>query len=85
MVQFIRSILREVSLARTVAGFLSGKISHVIGILAQEVVLTQPVKIDSNEKLDPKQKTIQTFNIDAKRFRKTKNENPPTWEIGVTS
>ena len=57
------------------AGFLSGKISHVIGILAQEVVLTQPVKKDLTEKLDPKQKTIQTFHIDAKRFRKTKNEN----------
>ena len=24
---------------------------------------TQPVKIDLNKKLDPKQKTIQTFNI----------------------
>ena len=83
--QFIRSILREVSLARTVAGFLSGKISHVIGILAQEVVLTQPVKIDLNEKLDSKQKTIQTFNIDAKRFRKTKNKNLLTREVGVAS
>ena len=25
----------------------------------------QPVKLDLNEKLDPKQKTIQAFNIDA--------------------
>ena len=25
------------------------------------------------------------FNIDALGFRKTRNENPPTWEIGVTS
>ena len=45
--------------------------------------LTHPVKIDLDKKLDPKQKTIQTFNIDAQRFRKTKNENLPTREIGV--
>ena len=37
---------------------------------------SQPVKIDLNKMLDPKQKTIQTFNIDAQRFTKTKNENP---------
>ena len=46
---------------------------------------TQPVKIDLNKKLDPKQKTIQIFNIDAQGFRKPKNENPLTWEIVVTS
>ena len=45
----------------------------------------QPVKIDLNKKLDPKQKTIQIFNIDDQGFRKTKNENPPTREIEVTS
>ena len=45
----------------------------------------QPVKIDLNKKLDPKQKTIQIFNIDAKKFRKIKKENPPTQEIIVTS
>ena len=39
---------------------------------------SQPVKIDLNKKLDPKQKTIETFNFDAQRFRKTKSENPPT-------
>ena len=44
-----------------------------------------PVKIDLKKKLDPKQKNIQAFNIDAQVFRKTRNENPPTWEIGVTS
>ena len=27
---------------------------------------------------------IRSFNIDAQGFRKTKNENPPTWEIRVT-
>ena len=43
--------------------------------------LSQHVKVDLNKKLDPKQKTIQNFNIDAQVFRKTKNENPPTWEI----
>ena len=45
----------------------------------------QPVKLDLGKKLDPKQNTIQTFNIDAQGFRKTRNENPPTWEIGFTS
>ena len=47
--------------------------------------LSQPVKIDLNKKSLPKQKTIQNFTIDAQGFRKTKNENPPTWEMGVTS
>ena len=46
---------------------------------------SHPVKIDLNKKLDPKQKTIQDFNIDAEGFRKTRNENPPTWDIEVTS
>ena len=46
---------------------------------------TQPVKIDFRKKLLPKQKTIQNFNVDAQGFRKTKNENPPTQEIEVTS
>ena len=32
---------------------------------------SHPVKIDVNKKLDSKQKTIQTFNIDAQGFRKT--------------
>ena len=45
----------------------------------------QPVKINLNKKLDSKQKTIQTFNIDALGFRKTSNENFPLWEIWVTS
>ena len=46
---------------------------------------TQPVKIDLNKNLDPKQNTMQTFIIDAQGFRKTRNENPPMQEIGVTS
>ena len=45
--------------------------------------MSQPVKIDLNKKSFPKQKTIQNFNIDAQGFRKTKNENPPTRDIGV--
>ena len=45
----------------------------------------QPAKLDLNKKSFPKQKTIQNFTIDAQGFRKTKNENPPTWEMGVTS
>ena len=44
-----------------------------------------PVKTDLDKKLDPKLKTIQQFNIDAQRFKKIKNENPLTWEIGATS
>ena len=43
------------------------------------------VKTNLDKKLDPKKKTIQTFNIDAKGLRKTRNENPPMQEIGVTS
>ena len=46
---------------------------------------THPAKMDLNKKWLPKQKTIQNFNIDAQGFRKARNENPPTWEIGVTS
>ena len=42
--------------------------------------MPQPVKLDLNKKLNPKQKTIQAFSVDAKEFRKTRNENPPTWE-----
>ena len=44
-----------------------------------------PVKTDLDKKLDPKKNTIQTFNIDTQGFRKTRNENPLTWEIRVTS
>ena len=47
--------------------------------------LTQPVKIDLNIKLLPKQKTIEIFVIDAQALRKTKNEKPLTREIGVAS
>ena len=47
--------------------------------------IPQPAKIDLNKKPLPKQKTIQNFTIDAQDFRKTKNENPPTWEMEVTS
>ena len=57
-------------------------------VILSHVVLIdypQPVKIDLNKKSLPKQKTIQNFIIDAQGFRKTKNENPPTWEMGVTS
>ena len=44
-----------------------------------------PAKIDLDKKWLPKQKTIQNFNIDSQGFRKTKNKNPPKWEIRVTS
>ena len=46
---------------------------------------SQPAKLDLNKKSFPKQKTIQNYTIDAQGFRKAKNENPPTWETGVTS
>ena len=42
-------------------------------------------KIDLNKKRLPKQKTIQNYNIDVQGFRKTRNENPPTRVISVTS
>ena len=44
-----------------------------------------PVKTDLDKKLDPKKKTIQTFNIDTQGFRKTRNEKPPMQEKLVTS
>ena len=47
--------------------------------------VTEPAKLDLNKKSLPKQKTIQNFTIDAQGFRKTKSENPPTLEMGVTS
>ena len=46
---------------------------------------SHPAKIDLNKKCLPKPKTIHNFNIDAQGFRKTRNENPPMREIGVTS
>ena len=45
----------------------------------------QPAKLDLNKESFPKQKTNQNFTNDAQGFRKTKNENSPTWEMGVTS
>ena len=51
----------------------------------QKLSTTHPNKIDLNRKWLPKQKTIQNSNIDAQGFSKTRNENPPTREIGVTS
>ena len=65
-------------------------ISKYVAALLRYVFLaqstpTQPAKLDLNKKSFSKQKTIQNFTIDAQGFRKTKNENPPTWEMGVTS
>ena len=45
----------------------------------------QPVEVDSDDKLDRKQKTIQTFNIDAKGFRKIQNENALTRESEIAN
>ena len=41
---------------------------------------SKPAKTDLNKKSLPKQKTIQNFTIDAKGFRKRKNENHG-WQI----
>ena len=69
------------------SGFWSTKMLIRRGLHVNQDLLgqAQPFKSNLNKKLDPKQKTIQTFNIDAKRFRKTKNENSLPLEIGVTS
>ena len=56
----------------------------VLGLLVK-LQAPQPIEMDLNKKLLPKQKTIQIFNTDAKGFRKTRNENLPTWDIGLTS
>ena len=42
-------------------------------------------KTDLNKKSGAMHQTLIFFNIDAQGFRKTTNENPPTWEMGVTS
>ena len=54
---------------------LLNHIEHQIKYPQQEVIMwlfdgAHPVKIDLDKKLDDKQKTIQTFNIDTKGFRK---------------
>ena len=74
-------------------GYILGMLKHITAwdrLWGGEVVLklynyTQPAKLDLIKKSLPKQKTIQNFPIDAQVFRKIKNENLPTWEIGVTS
>ena len=60
-------------------------VSSGLSVLTTCTYTPQPAKLDLNKKSLPKQKTIQNFTIDAQGFRKTKNENPPTWEIEVTS
>ena len=57
---------------------LSNSLISVTFIDLATEIGTQPVKLDLNKKLDPKQKTIETFNIDAQGFRKTRNDNPLT-------
>ena len=46
-------------------------------------MIAHPFKIDLNKKRDSKQKTIQTFNIDGQRFRKTENGSPLTQDVRV--
>ena len=60
---------------------------HFFSGLIRKIVrgFPQPAKLDLNKKSLSKQKTIQNFTIDAQGFRKTRNENPPTQEIEVTS
>ena len=42
-------------------------------------------KTDLNKKSGAMHYTLKFSNIDAQRFGKTKNENPETQEMGVTS
>ena len=42
-------------------------------------------QMDLNKKSGTMHQTLISFNIDAQGFRKRKNENPSTWEMGVTS
>ena len=46
---------------------------------------THYAKTDLNKKSGALNQTLIIFNIDAQGFRKTKNENPPMQEMGVTS
>ena len=46
---------------------------------------THSNRIDLSKKWDPKQKTIQAFDIDALEFRKTRNKNAPMQNTEVTS
>ena len=57
--------------------FLSTAEIPRVNMLRNKVSDTQPVKTYLNK--SPKQRSIQSFTIDAQGFRKTKNENPPTW------
>ena len=56
-----------------------------VGGQDKKLFYLHPAKIDLDKKWLPNQKNIQNFNIDALDLRKTRNENPPTREIGVTS
>ena len=47
--------------------------------------LTHHAQTDLNKKSSAMHQTLISFIIDPQGFRKTKNENTPTWEIGVTS
>ena len=47
--------------------------------------LTHHAQTDLNKKSGAVLQTLIFFNSDAEGFRKTKNENPLTREIGVTS
>ena len=74
-------------LQKTDAFFSSKHTRYIknVKVIKFEANIAQPAKIDLNKKSFPKQKTIQKFTIYAQGFRKTKNENPPKWEMGVTS
>ena len=65
--------------------YLTSSRLTVSAVLDRKSSTAHHAKTDLNKKLLPKQKTNQTFNIDAQGFRKTINENPPKREIGVTS
>ena len=64
---------------------------HISNFLPHKIYWANDTKEKFNKKVQLSyinttlQKTIQNFTIDAQGFRKTKNENPPTLEMGVTS
>ena len=47
--------------------------------------MSHHAKSDLNKESGAMHQTLISFKIDAQGFRKTKNENPPKQEIGVTS
>ena len=54
---------------------------EIITIVAGMLIIRMVhyAKTDLNKKSGAMHPTLISFNVDAQGFRKTKNENPPTW------